>query len=1635
MLRHFLSLRGGAFADSYSAGSGASAGGSQSIAIGNNATTTTNNGIAIGDGAKVNQGTTQNSIAIGKGANAGGYYGYDNVVIGTNAQSNSSAAVVIGQNARITRMQGNRSVVIGNNATTENTGSVVIGDGAQAAGGGGVSVGQESYNNNGWASALGFQARAEGGNSTSIGAKARTAGQNAGAFGFEATANGQKAYAMGNGTNANAEGSLALGSTANASANLAQAIGWAASSSGTSATALGVGSNASGQSSVAIGHNAAVTTTKNVSLGADSTDDGTSTAAGLSYATALSGVAGTPNAVVSVGKADFTRKLSYVGAGVADTDAVNVAQLKSLADNKLSLTADGNTRTDKIALGVTGDTTDTRLSLGIIGDGSYIKTEATGTNVKVSFNAAKMAKNSPTVYVNGDGEIVAQGTDGKFYPIKDLNDDGTPKAGATAVPEGDLKVVTNTPKAAGDNTTTANTPNDLNGIKSALNVPNLNNINNNDTAAPAITADDAKTAVAGNDNNGTGGLYAIQGGNNLLKAVNLGDLQAVAKAGANYTADKAGTVVNRPLGTAMAFVTGNDAEGSNDFEAAGGTSNLGTIISTTDNKISFVMKKKPTFEGLTLAKDGNTVNMEPTAKGLDMGGSKITNIGDGEISATSTDAITGKQIAGLKHNITSTDNTITVSNGGALFENNVDLSIADGAITADKLANGAVTGDKIAADAITGNKIKNGTITADKLAPGVISGDSLTAGAVDADKLAANSVTGDKIENGAVDTDKLANNAVDSSKLADNAVTENKIAPNAVTSDKIKEGAVTTDKLGANAVTTDKINNGAVTSDKLGAGAVTTEKIANGAITAEKIADGSITADKIAAGSKGDITSQTLQVTDGTGKVLGGNVTIELKANSIDEDKLDQALKDKLAKIDTNEDNIANKLDGSKAQFNLAGDDTNTTHNVNLNTAAVPTVQVKGDNSTISVTLDNGGLKVAAQTASTKDDIDDANNAGKLATAGGVKAFVAGQGLNFVADDTAVNAKIFRAMGETLKISATNNITTADENQYTTANLGTKIDTAANSITVMMKKDIAVDTVTIGGNQDPANNTKLGVDANGNIILNPKDPVAPATAPTESANPKKIIGIADGVEDNDAVNVNQLNSALADVRKRINYLDSGTSGNVVYTDKEGNRVVPYVAPNGKMYFYKLDELKGKNLKVTVTEDPDTKKKIITYYDHTNPNSPVKVDDVRTKLGNGLPQFDIGLSTVNVDGYTTNPEEMGNISSALGLDNMKVEIPDDTSDAQRPGKIKEIVNGNKGLAPINPANIEKARTAIAGADQDGKGGIYGVNGRDLYKATNLGDLQAVAAAGLTFNTNETVTGTNDDQKNIHRPLGTLINIIGKEIPTKVAYDVATYQGKYTAENIITTIKDSNTIQIQFKDTPEFAGLDLVQRDKDPKSKGKVLNRINMTIGGENGDKLVFGGGNDPDPANNNKPVVLSGVKEDPNDDNSVLTRQSLKGIDDQIDKKIGKFNDDLNSRFDDIAQGASAGTASAMAAAGVPQIINVDAQNLIGVGFGNYNGERAIAIGYTGTNKDRDVIYRLTGTYDSSKKIGLSAGVGFTFGKKTSYKEDQIVRENNFYEIIQRQQFEIASLRDMNAKNQEEIAELKAQIKLILEKQK
>ena len=133
----------------------------------------------------------------------------------------------------------------------------------------------------------------------------------------------------------------------------------------TSSVAIGDGASATVTNGVAIGSKSVASTAAGVA-GYNVNTDRTDKYAGLSGATLTSTLGG-----VAVGTTGQTRQINYVAAGTADTDAVNVAQLKSV---NLAFTGDTGS----------GDVNLANSKLAVNGDNTYIETKANGKKITIS---------------------------------------------------------------------------------------------------------------------------------------------------------------------------------------------------------------------------------------------------------------------------------------------------------------------------------------------------------------------------------------------------------------------------------------------------------------------------------------------------------------------------------------------------------------------------------------------------------------------------------------------------------------------------------------------------------------------------------------------------------------------------------------------------------------------------------------------------------------------------------------------------------------------------------------------------------------------------------------------------------------------------------------------------------------------------------------------------------------------------------------------------------------------------------------------------------------------------------------------------------------------------------------------------
>ena len=303
-----------------------------------------NNSIAIGPNASTDTAATS-SVAIGDGANA---TGRSTVALGLSAQAKSANATAVGANSI---------------ASEDDT--VAVGHGAKATDGNASAFGADAIASNIESTAIGHGTAASGASSTALGSRAKAAGTAGVGIGMLANATKDYSIAIGGESSSTADNSIAIGRKSSVSENDGIAIGTRSNASAAKSIAIGDGASATTADGVAIGSKSVASTAAGVA-GYNANTGRTDTYANLTGATLTSTLGG-----VAVGTTGQTRQINYVAAGTADTDAVNVAQLKSV---NLAFTGDTGS----------GDVNLANSKLAVNGDNTYITTTANGKKITIA---------------------------------------------------------------------------------------------------------------------------------------------------------------------------------------------------------------------------------------------------------------------------------------------------------------------------------------------------------------------------------------------------------------------------------------------------------------------------------------------------------------------------------------------------------------------------------------------------------------------------------------------------------------------------------------------------------------------------------------------------------------------------------------------------------------------------------------------------------------------------------------------------------------------------------------------------------------------------------------------------------------------------------------------------------------------------------------------------------------------------------------------------------------------------------------------------------------------------------------------------------------------------------------------------
>jgi autotransporter adhesin len=567
---------------------------------------------------------------------------------------------------------------------------------------------------------------------------------------------------------------------------------------GKNALAVGVGSKAVGESAVAIGYNnnvaqdktvalgSSITTTQanSVVLGNESTDRAATaeskvTILGQDYV--FAGVGSANNGVVSVGKAGAERQIINVAAGKVSSDSTDAVNGSQLYATNQAITEVGKSAAAAKTEVVEGDNIVVTETQGKNGQSVY----NVATAKEVSFNKTTVGTvitDSATGKITGltAGEVSATSTDAingsqlyatnkaiadnktHYVSVNDdgvqadnYNNDGATGKNALAVGVGS--------KATGENAVAIGYNNNVVQDKtvalgSSITTTQANSVvlgnESTDRAATAeskvtILGQDYAFAGVGSANNGVVSVGKV-GGERQIINVAAGQLSATSTDAVNgsqlYATNQAISSLQGQVGGAKSTVT----EGKNT-----------TVIKTTnaDGSTDYQVATKDdvSFDSVTVG------NIKADAQT-----NKITGLADGEVSATSNEAVNGSQLHGTAESVANVlggnakvnaDGTVSTSNIGNTGKDNVHDAIAS--------LQGQVVGSKTSVSAGKNTVVNSSTnadgsnnyqvALADDINLNSVTANQVTANQVKADQVIANQVMANQLNVGKVTIDGTSN--------------------------------------------------------------------------------------------------------------------------------------------------------------------------------------------------------------------------------------------------------------------------------------------------------------------------------------------------------------------------------------------------------------------------------------------------------------------------------------------------------------------------------------------------------------------------------------------------------------------------------------------------------------------------------------------------------------------------------------------------------------------------------------------------------------------------------------------------------------------------------------------------------------
>ena len=1118
-----------------------------------------------------------NSSATGEGSNYNndGAVGLGSIAVGANAYANGRiGASAFGNRAYA---DGERTLAVGYGAKAQGLAAIAIGTGSLhgADGTDAIAIGEQSDAKGNYTTAVGGYSQAVADGATAFGQQAVASGSHSTAIGMQSQALGNQSTAVGDYSKTEGTAAVAFGGYSKTTGNFATALGYA-SKSVTRGTAVGAASSVTGETGTALGLLSTASANGSVALGAQSSAD------------IDAGVTGyNPNAVegedltsptwtstlgaVSVGAAatvdkdgnpvaQKTRQITNLAAGTADTDAVNVAQLKKsrveLTDGTNTTVNSTNDETDGHVIYSVDVKTNGTINEGdtniVTGDTVYNALKDVSWKAQVNGTDAKtVAKDGTLNFIDGDNIAITSTADGDIKisttGLASSGDLWTAQAGGT-----DVKAVNQKVNFVGsDHITVTGTDGQIKFEATGLADTDLTNISEGGKTVINNLAKEAVKVVKGTNTTVTEGFS--EDGKTKTYAVNVDN--AAIQAATDVTGENGISVTSAVENGVKKYTV--SAKLSNNFAIDQATGNIDLAPSISVGKTNPV-----TINGNTGEITGLSNKTTTAANFADGSGRAATEEQLKEVNSKATAAKTtvnaGKNIAvNGKSDASGSEYTVALADDVSLGNNAIQLKGTDGSISATSGTSSLNFNDKglSLSNGKNSTVINGGTITVNG-GDSVISGTQATFGKIKLNAENGSTITGltntttkydgfatvgraateEQLKEVAGQAGEAIETAGKGWNLTTNKGTATNIAPGGTVDFSSGNDNLVISNAGAN-LSFSLSDNLDLTKNDSKKGSVKVGE--NTTLTDELLQVGkdvSLTASALNVGNS-SLTTSALMVggltyINSSGLNANNRVISNVAAGSLDTDAV-------------NVGQLKSAISGSQVSIK-AGDGisvakTGNQYTINVNIEGVTNNQGKvtvstGDSTSTesgSESGSSGAKKFRVMDLMYRAEVNEVAPETTTDTGKAIQIESIPEDIKLEADDSQAASVV---NGETIKIAGdgTNISTTA-----TVTGSGSK-----DTISVSLNPDIQVDSVTINNGGPTINNT--GIDMNGKSITNVEN-ITVNNGPTINSsgidmNSQKITNLADGEiaeGSTDAVNGGQLyntNQAVIANAENINSL-------------------------------------------------------------------------------------------------------------------------------------------------------------------------------------------------------------------------------------------------------------------------------------------------------------------------------------------------------------------------------------------------------------------------------------------------------------------------------------------------------------------